>query len=448
MRSANSVLGLLITDSMIAVAEIECTNGTYHLMRFADYFSPAGNGLESFAPCVADFKIFLKTNGFKSKRAVVGIQARYLLTAIVDLPAVKNESMINDMVKIGLEKKLKIDLSEIAFDYYLSNNDNAVVLATLHKHIDSIKTFLDSLAIEPLYITGMAPCLALSNGRDNTHYIMVFPDHVEIVIIDKNIIKAIKQIPSVENTDKIISVIKRDILLTSDTSQRPELCIFDCSHHKNNIADLLQAELTDKAGIAVAKYAHQDALPELAGSIAQKAVCDRNFRLNLLRNCMSENSHRPLYRKAASKIAIGLAVLLIAAGIFAITWHLDRAETAKLRQQLTSISGEAAQARSIIDKINYTKQWFDTTPRYLEILRQLTTSFPQSDHVWLSTMAVDESFNQVITGKATEEKAILDLLDNLKKNTAFDAVKILYMRKAGKNTEMITFAMSFKIKKD
>jgi hypothetical protein len=443
----NSVLGLLITDKTIVVAEIDCVNGSYRLIRSAEHISSADDILNSPGSYAADFGEFLKTNGFKSRKAVVGIQAKHLLTANIDLPTVKNESLINDIVKISFEKKLKMDLSDISFDYYLANNGSAVVLAALRKYVDGISVFLNKFAIAPLCITGISPVVALDSSKDNSCYIIVFPDHVEMMVIDSDTIKAIKQLPSTDDVDKIISVISRDITLIPDAPDKPKLCILDYSNHKSDIADKLQMGLKENGRFTVTKSSSGGTLPELAGLIAGKTVCNRNFRLDFLRGRVAEGRRRQSYRKIAPRIALGLAAFLIAAGLFSLAWYSNRAETLKLQAQLSSISAEAAKAKDIINKVNYVKQWFDTNHNYMEIFRQLTLAFPESENIWLSTMAVDDSFNQVITGKATEEKAVLDLLDSLKKNSAFEKVKILYMRKAGKTTDIITFAISFKLNK-
>ena len=105
-------------------------------------------------------------------------------------------------------------------------------------------------------------------------------------------------------------------------------------------------------------------------------------------------------------------------------------------------------AKKMIDQVGYARQWFRHQPVHLENLRELTLAFPRSSDIWLTSLAVDPSLNQVIAGRATNEDAILDVVDKLKANPLFKDIKLLHIRKMGQNTDVMTFAINFNCRQE
>ena len=102
----------------------------------------------------------------------------------------------------------------------------------------------------------------------------------------------------------------------------------------------------------------------------------------------------------------------------------------------------------MIDQVSHAKKWFNREPLHLEHLRELTMVFPRSSDIWLTSLAVDPSLNQVIAGRATSEDAILDVVDTLKANPLFKDIELLYIRKMGNKTTLMTFAINFNCQGD
>ncbi len=446
LRTGSPVLGLIVTDHSFVVAETERTNGSTQVVRSGEYPFPAGNTihtlLESSLP---DFEKYLQSQGFKSRKAVVGIPARYLVITRMELPAIQDKSLLQDAIKIGIEKKLKLELHEISFDYCSEIDGQVAVLAANRKYVDTIKTFLARNHIQPLHITGTSLPIEPEDGRSHDFHIILFPDHLEIVAFENRRIKGIKQISAMEDTGKLLAEIRREDTLPVDPSVRRAVGIWNYSNHPTDAAEGLQRELASKERFTVTQYPTQGTLAELAGRLAGKAVLGKFFCFDFLRRHSGHHRHQQSQRKLLYKMVLGGMVFFVAAGLFWGSWHFDQSEIAALQEKILAMNEEADSAKDRQQKIHYARQWFQTEPAYLEVLRQLTLAFPESEKIWLSTMAVDESFNQVITGKTTEEKVVLDLLDNLKRNPVFQDIKILYLRKAGKNTEIITFAIHCKV---
>jgi hypothetical protein len=180
---------------------------------------------------------------------------------------------------------------------------------------------------------------------------------------------------------------------------------------------------------------------------AQYALEGKLPPLNLLR---SIQPHRSSIRfsRWVPRIAVAALIAMLLVVLLVIEWRLDRRRIADCRQQIQSLSENVKSAEAIIEQTAYARQWFVRRPLYLDMLKELTRCFPEQGGIWLNSLAVDESLNQVITGKASGERAVLDVVDNLKSSPLFREVKILYIRQAGKNTREETFAIRFRCEQE
>ena len=148
------------------------------------------------------------------------------------------------------------------------------------------------------------------------------------------------------------------------------------------------------------------------------------------------------------RIAIGAVAACLLLGLYIYGWYTDSQAILKYEQDLDSMSKSIPVAEKMIEQVNHAKQWFRRQPVNLENLLELTLAFPRNSDIWLTSLAVDTSLNQVITGRATNEDAILDVVDKLKSNPLFKDIKLLYIRKMGQNTNVMTFAINFNCRED
>src|SRR4030042_5001120 len=82
-----SILGIVINDSTIAVSEIEQTGKGCETSRCGEFSLPEEFSLEELAAHASDFKAFLKNKRFKSRKAVIGLSAKHLLTTDLEVPS-------------------------------------------------------------------------------------------------------------------------------------------------------------------------------------------------------------------------------------------------------------------------------------------------------------------------------------------------------------------------
>jgi hypothetical protein len=146
------------------------------------------------------------------------------------------------------------------------------------------------------------------------------------------------------------------------------------------------------------------------------------------------------------KVAWGAGVaaaLLIALGVLLAGLIQDEQEIAALQGQLDENAESIAEAQEVVDRETFARAWYDRKPRMLGCLRELTMAFPEDGGIWVSSLNMQDDRRGVISGKASGERQVLDVLDRLKTNPKFVDVKPLYLREAGRGTREVAFAMSF-----
>jgi hypothetical protein len=156
----------------------------------------------------------------------------------------------------------------------------------------------------------------------------------------------------------------------------------------------------------------------------------------------------PKKRIAPTGTIVWAAVACVAmvGGLAAVAWdwRQDRRDIATYTEQLSAMSGDIEVARQVVERMSYAAGWTSRRPEFLECLRQLTQTFPEQGSIWATNLALRENGQGLVTGKSLAEGNVLAVLDAIKFNKVFQDVQMLYMRDAGRDTDEVSFAISFK----
>jgi hypothetical protein len=146
--------------------------------------------------------------------------------------------------------------------------------------------------------------------------------------------------------------------------------------------------------------------------------------------------------------AAGMAAAVLIAGFFLLLdWQREHQEIEDLKGQLEIMQASVATAKDVVDKTGFARGWYDRRPGFLDCLRELTLAFPVEGRIWATSLAMGENMRVLLSGKATDEGAVLEVLDRLKGSPRFSDVKPLYIREVGGETKDVSFAISFRFVK-
>ena len=454
MTKKKNILVIIFGNKKIAVSQVEQTGNDCRLVRSGEYALTRDMPLEEYPGNLSDFSQFLQEHGFKGNKAVVGLSTKYAVPTEVELPPIKDISSLPGILRLNLEKRSMLNSSEILIDYSGKPGDTTshlLVVSVLTKQIDAVKKILSAVNIKPVSITLSLLAAAGVESSGVTCSVVVGSDSAEILVQENGRLMNLRYIPlrSDPNSEqsvpgKIAIELRRLIMDEISSDAAIKIRLISTSRY-SGIEEAI-AGIYDK--IEFIKHQAKvsgDELTEscqLAAELGRMYISDEKLSIDFLNTHMNGKKESWM-QKMLPRILTVSVILMLFLGYLAVDWRMDVKAIALYQEKLNSIKNNVESAKEVIHRVNLARNWYEKTPRFLDSLRELTLLFPEKGDIWLSSLAVDESFNQVITGKAIEERTVLDVLDNLEKSERFRNVKMLYIRQAAKNSPVVSFAFNF-----
>ncbi|MCK4998232.1 MAG: PilN domain-containing protein [Anaerohalosphaera sp.] len=454
MSKKNKILGILWSDEKIVVSQLERSGRTFRLTKSGQFLLADKCKPENFSKDPSGFLEFMRDNGFKCDRAVVGLSGKHAVGTAMQMPPLKDMSMLPGILRFNLEKQTMLHSDDTLIDYSGTPGSAAgsiFVVSVLKKKIDAIKKVLLAARVKPVSLTLRVLAAEPSDVSGLTCQIVVEPGSTEIAVMQNGQIKTMRYIPLSVAGPSDVSVARKvsgefgNLLAGQAASNTPvRVRLVNNSDHSGlrqaiaDISDKIQFVEPDQQ----IDYGDCSGSCCLAADLALKYLSDEKYQIDLLNSHINDKKESSLRKYLPRAIAVA-AILLAAIAYLILDWRSDVDAVASYKNQIELIAEEVKEAQNVIDRVSYARKWYDKTPRYLEDLKELTLLFPERGDVWLNSLAVDEEFDQVITGKAVEERAVLDVLNKIEQSEHFTNVKMLYIRQTAKNSEVVSFAINF-----
>jgi len=454
MKRTNKLLAAVFTDTAIYVSEVEADGGNYSLKKTARLDTASLRNDADIPAAAQQFAQLLKTGGFTAKRFAAAVNSRNVMTINLKIAAMRDRELIEQAVKFEMERKLELDIDDVRFDFTNTLTDGSsevFAVLTLKKHIDAVYAIakVAKLTVESITVAS-CPALSGAGGSAIECSIVSLDDSSQISIAVGGEMRFFKHITNTGGSEHIAADICRAINQYVLASQ-VDTSLVNCNVSADNattqavVKELKKISIT--AGPAASSYGFDGCDESFAGIAAAHLACSilsGNKPCIDLKNRKHSSKRKANRHSLVTKISAAVAVLLILCGVFFYNWRSDYSRLEEINAQIQSISSQVKGASAMMDKIGYTKKWFAAEPLYLEVLKKLTNAFPEEGTIWLTSFGSDESMNSIITGCALEEKVVLDVLDVIKKDPSFKDTRIVYIRKTGKSSSVITFAFNFK----
>jgi hypothetical protein len=467
MLGTRTVLGLAIDEFGIIAAELRVRPGRNEIRRTGQFTFE-----EEFAPENAEglgqqLRRFLRTNHFSSKQVSIGIPAKWVLAKEIVVPPA-NPDALAGMLSIQVERAFSLNPAELIFDYCgrtsASEKSQVLLLAARRKMVDQIRLLAGAagLQVQAVTVSALAFGKALSEaGPEQWYGLYTRPTYCEFWSQLDGRPRSIRHVPmgadngTPDDYAKLLtSTIQRLILLSQDQSPTHQVTAYDACGVSDEIIDRLNEQLAPQttitnggAGLRPKRLGLSDH-PEEAQSIAAAAVAMTAVGtdkppVDFLNPRIGVKKTSGRKRLAVWGAIIG-AACLVALGSVLADWQGDRTDIATYTQQLELMSEDVAAAQEIVDRVSYAGSWASQEPQFLDCLRELTLAFPQEPRVWATSLALGENGQGALVGKANDERSFYEVLDKIKRNTAFADVKMIHIRDVGRDSREKEFAVHFK----
>ncbi|HPC93914.1 MAG TPA: hypothetical protein PLU87_03165 [Sedimentisphaerales bacterium] len=471
MLGTRTILGLAVDEFGVVVAEVGVRAGRPEVRRVGQHLFEEKLGPDNGRTLGPALRHFLRTNHFAPKDAVVGIPTKWVVAREITAPPA-NADAIAGMLGIQAERTFSLNSGELIFDFCGRTSTTAssrvMLLAARRQMVDQVRELAAAagLHVQAVTVSALALGKAASGDPQKQRYgVYARPSYCELWSQLDGTPRSIKHLamPSVNGTpdarvQSLAAAIQQEILISSSQDQRPpyEVTVYDGSSlGEGTIARLSeqlgsQAAVTDgNAALASAGLRRAERLDPsssiAAAAVAMTAVGTEKPCVDFLRPRIGRPKASPRKRVVTWAVIAGV-ILLGLIGVVITAWQSKRADIALYTEQLELMADDITVARQLKERLSYASSWTSQAPRFLECLRQLTLAFPESPRVWATSLALGETSEGSLIGRALDEQSFYEVLNNIKANAAFSDVKMMYLRDAGGSSREKAFAVTFKFR--
>ena len=471
MLTPRRILGLAVTERSITAAEVGVVRGRRTVLRAAEFPMAPGEAAPDPAQLGKALRQFLRQHRFSASRCVIGLGARWLVAKEKSLPPTAPD-MLAGVLAIATEREFASDPKDLAFDYCnpvaSAQGQSVFLVAAPRRNVDHVVAAAQAAGLKVAAVTSTTMALASATGGPPSPRRLVLylsPTAAELSLQSDGGFRLLRRLPVspppevatgsaplngwIEN---LAGELGRVVTLLPGEKTPPQdldLLIWNASG--------LPAEAMGALGTRVPLRTRLCALPsdmeiadgpappagELAAAAAL-ALAGLNrpmLTVDFLHSRLNPRKKLALRKKAVWAAALA-AVVLVAGVALALDWRSEVRDVQDLKDQLDGMKDALAAARDVVDKAALAQGWYDRRPKHLDCLRELTLAFPAEGRIWATSLAIGEDMRILVSGKASDERAVLEVLDRLKGSPGFSDVKPLYIREVGGGVREVSFAIS------
>ena len=444
MLGKKTILGLTIDEAGILVAELRAGGGEAEPLRTAEFPLEEPLSADNAVEVGRRLRSFLKENGFASRRAAVGLPAKWTVARELVVPPATADSLAG-ILQIQAERAFSFHAGELVYDYCgqadPSDRRRVLLVATRRRIVDQVEAMLSAAGLQVRSMTVSA--LALAGSARDECGLRIRPGYCEIWSREGNCPRSLRHVPLALNGQapqakavQLASEVRRSVLLAAgrNAATGRRISIYDASGASGEMVEQLRDSLAPHVEVT-----HEDS-QEHSAAVAVAAT--REPAVDFVNPRLGRKKAKTHGRAIGWAAFIGL-VVVVAVVASIVGWRADRAAIATYRRQLTDMEEDLTAARELIDHVSYASGWASQQPQFLPCLRELTLAFPEEPTVWATNLGLQENAEGLLVGRAVDEASVMRVLDAIKDNGAFSAVQMVYMRDAGRDSREISFAVKF-----
>lgn len=468
IMGSRNILGLAFEEKCLLVADMHYDGENLQVKNTACLMFPEDVSIEKPGEMGELLKQFLKEKDITAKKAVIGIPAKWFMVREKILPPSKSEN-VPGMVRIHAEREFPIGSEELVIDYTGEVSEEKPgrlsIGAVRRQNYDNVLSAARSAGLNTVSVTptSLALRMASPDDADNRYpdYFLYFrPGYGEIITGEDVLVTGVKYISGddAHKADQLVSEIKRVISLKPNRegdSEKGTLMILNASDlDPYNLSelramlssrfDILDGDMSvfkKKTGISSRKK-EESLAPAALGMMytAGGPYCldFYNSRLDIKTS--------PIKKRHVTWAGVMLIVLVIFILNMLLTLKSDKNDVLAFKTRLEEMSGDIQSAQDVIRRMTLVSPWYSDRPEILLCLRELTLAFPVEGRVWATNLALNEDMKGIVSGKAVDEKSVIEILDKLKGNNMFSNTQIIHIRENGRSSQEVSFSMSFSFK--
>ncbi len=399
------------------------------------------------APVGATLRTSLLQAGITGRACVVALPSDWILSATATLPDLTAEDFAA-FVELTAERSFPYSPDELQIVrsiVQLPASRQLTLLAVRRTALERFRQVLITAGLKPLGLTFGLPLLPEFNATDGSRQLSLELESNRSVLLAT----ANHQIVGLRDLEAITdsaSALVRGLRLSWEQFPPEFRASLRVVKVVGSSAQLHQVEppvTRWAAGIKVDLALNEttDLGDQLAVAVAQDAIAKNPRSLQFLPPAPTAwqrlMARLPRQRMGSLAAIGGAAVGLL---LLALVWQSFTRW--RLREQWIEIKPAVTVTESLQANIRQFRSWSDTTPDNLSILLLVSNIFPRTGVVTAKNVAINDSAVVTITGTTTDNSALLQALDALRRTPSVSEVKLDQIR--GRSPAQFTFKFTWK----
>ena len=471
-RAPRKTLGLALHDGMILAAEIRSSGARRLASRAAAFSFPEGVDLGDPAALGKAFAEFLKSEQFSARQALIGLPAQWLMTKRLSVPATE-EATLASVLRIQAERAFSHSGRDLAIDYIAQGGEgakqNVLLFAAMQEKVEQTRAFARAAGLTVLGITSSATTLALAGAGAGASQatvnlvVQLIPGSIELAIHKGDRFRLIRHLPVSVSAgawvDSLTSELRRVIASTTledGAIDDGQLVLWDGVGLPPDARDRIgqRLSLATRDDLSLLALAEVNGIapsgPEavrFAASVAlARAAVDPELRAIDFASSRLAPPRKARFDWRLRVAAISAVAVLLALGVMVADWHTRSRAVDTALEQLQGQTPTVRAAESLIAKVETAAGWYDARPRSLECLLQLSRAFPDDGRIWTTELSLPADRSGVLSGKAVDDRAVLEVFEEMRSSTAFSEVKLHGIRypQDRSRDRNVSFSISFR----
>jgi hypothetical protein len=487
---SSSFLGMSVSDRSIACAEISVNGGKRIVRRLGTFALGEDVSFDKPGAAGAAFLAFLRQKKFSASRAVVGIPAKWMIALEKELPP-SGEEQARSMLRMQAERLAVSESGEMIFDYAGkadSSKANKVLLVGVRRQrLEQIEEMLDAAGIGIVAITSAALTLAggTRTGDQDMPMLLLSRQGAEMVWRHDGTPRMLRHVSvmAVNSHGPVTlgplgSELGRTLALSrgNGSTGARELLLWDglglTSEQVTELSDrtgvkLRSGDVLGSLGLEQSADTHSGSGPDsgdAAGATGEMyapalslalAGADKNLlALDFRKSRLTPRKKRKVGKQTGWIIAAAAVLILGTIGLY-VNVHMQENELNRLTSDYARDEKKIQSADALIDRVNFTRGYFDTRPPFLECLREITLTYG-TDKIWTTNLSLREEEKRLPTdkgpvgrkgqlqGRAANSATVVQFLQKMRGNKKFaDFGRQYDSRDAGSKNGEVVFTASF-----
>jgi hypothetical protein len=464
-RLRKKVLGIALGERGLHVAEVACapTAGA-RVARAAEFVYPAGLSLEQPEALGVALAAFLNERGFETRRAVVGLPARWLLLKQHALPPADPDAAAA-MLWLRAESETVPELGELVFDFSgqpRPDRPASVLLMGLPRRwLDRLAVMAKSAGFQTAAVTPAAVALAtISAARlGSPCTLLLGSEAAELCVHEAAQTRILRHLGSNSAPPALLGELRRAAVThtlegltpaAGDVAHPPrtarELVVWD----DGTLDDAGLAAIGDATGLPVTRGEIAKLLGAPAGAHPANAehpdaaavalALTARPDVNLLRPRVAPPRGQGVSRRTAWMSGAAAVVAIVALLAILDLTRMQRQLT-RVDENLKLLEPSLKTAKPFVQNMQFVETFAGAHPRYLACLRDVTLAIAPDAKTYLTNFHLKANMKGEVSGHAATSQDLLNLTDQLNASGHFTDLK--RKLEAGGKSGDVAFSVTF-----